>query len=251
MNIARFAVVAPLAAALLLGSAIASAAQISFPGPTGWNVGDAGTTFQEWSAGTTAPNSSILAADALVKVTSPVLGTNPTFSQTGGFLAGSGGLYSFSGNYSVTATIPNHGTAGAGTWVLVQSASTVNPEYDPEGDFSGGGVLRDAIKIYDKNGNLLVTSNPSDVTRSSFDPNYPLFGGVGFEKLSWEVFLPGYTDNFSVRADTMIHSSIQAFRVDSAIAAVPEPSSVALLALGATGLAAGGWRRRRRNASAL
>jgi hypothetical protein len=249
MRILRQTMFAVIAATGTLSAVSAPAAQIPFPEPTEWNVGDLGTTFQEWSAGTTAPNSSILAVDALAWQTNPVLGGGPTFGQTGAFVAGSGGLYQFQNNYSIVATVPNHGGPGLGTWVLIQAASTLNPDYDPEENGTGGSLLQDAIKIFDDEGELLATSDPASVIRTHYDDNYPLFGGTEFEKLAWSVFLPGYTGDFSVTADLIIHSSLQAFRIDSAITAVPEPATVSLLAFGAAALVASGlWRRRRSSA---
>lgn len=246
MRTLHSAVAALAAVAGSLYALSAPAAQIPFPEPTGWAVGDPGTTFQAWSAGTTAPNSSILAPDALVAESNPPLATQASFSQSGAFLSGSGGLYQFMNNYSVTASVPNHGGPGLGTWILVQSAATMNPDYDPEGDGTGGSLLQDAIKVFDNQGNLLAASNPDDVIRTFLDPDFPLFGGVQFEKLAWSVFVPGYTGDFVVTADMIIHSSLQALRIDSSIAAVPEPSSSLLLALGLTGLAACRLRRNRR-----
>jgi hypothetical protein len=191
----------------------------TFIEPTLWNVGDLNSTYQEWTAGGTNAQP-VTGSAQLVRTTNPVLATAPLLSQTGAFIAGSGGLYSFSGPYTVTAQIPNHSVVGAtGTYILVQAASTMNPDYDPEGNETGGSVLRDSIKIYDAANQLLDTSLTAEVTRTFYAPNYPLFGGVGYEEVAWQVFVPGLVGDFKVTADVMVHAGVQAVRVDSIVAA--------------------------------
>lgn len=212
--------------------------------PTAWNVGDVGSTYQLWAAGGT---SAVPITTNLTHTANPALPA-PSFTQTGAFIASSGGLYSFSQDYNVEADISNHGGPGNGTWVRVQFGSTVNPDYDPEGNLTGGSIYRDSLVIYDSIGDPLATTDGSDVSRTLFDANYPLFGGVGYEELLWEVYLPNYTGNFSVAATQIVHSGLQTMRVDSMIQPVPEPSTIALMGLGLAGIVVTQVRRRKRRA---
>jgi hypothetical protein len=200
----------------LLGSTARAA---TFIEPTTWEVGDLNSTYQEWTAGGTSAQP-VTGAAQMVRTTNPWLAIDPVLSQTGAFIAGSGGLYSFSGPYTVTAQIPSHSVTGAsGTHILVQAASTMNPDYDPEGNQTGGSVLRDSIKIYDAADQLLDTSLTAEVTRTFYAPNYPLFGGVGYEEVAWQVFVPGLVGDFKVTTQVMVHAGVQAMRVDSIVAA--------------------------------
>ena len=223
----------------------------TFVEPTLWNVGDSNTTYQEWTAG--GSNAQPLTGTAqLLHSANPVIGTDPVLSYSSGtFVTGSGGLYSFSGNYSVSAEIPSQSPSGAsGTYIVVQAASTVNPDYDPEGNGTGGSLLRDAFQIYDSNDVLVDTSATAEVSRTFYDPAYPLFGGVGYEEVIWEVFVPGLVGDFRVTADVMVHASLQAFRVDSLVS-VPEPGACALFGSGVIGLILRGYRRRSKSSCLL
>ncbi len=230
-------------AILAASAAVAGAAPVAFTEPSTWSVGDVGSTYQQWDA-VPAP---ITITNNLDHNANPGTGT-PTIGVTGGFVASSGGYYAFGGNYTVTAAIPNAGVAGPGTHVLVQTGASLNPDYQPEEDGTGGSVLRDTIKILDADNNVLATSNPADVTRSYYNPTMlSSFGEVQYEELAWSVYLPGYTGDFKVVFDVIVHSSFSTLRVDSNVAAVPEPGTIALLGTGLVGLTIVGLRRRNRS----
>jgi hypothetical protein len=184
----------------------------AFVEPTLWQVGDLNTTQQKWSNDFTNFSYTINHAP-IQKTSNAPLAVDPVLSWDGPWIAGSGGLYSDSAIFTVSAQIPNHSPSGAlGTHILIQTFTTVMPDYDPEGDGFGGGVLRNSIKVYDAANMLVATSTPAQVVRRLTVPGFLGFGG---EELLWEVFVPNLTGNFKVSMQSMYHTSFQALRVDS------------------------------------
>lgn len=237
------AVVASLAAALVLLTLNTSEAA-SFSAPTGWNVGDEGSTFQQWDA--FGPLDPINVNPQ--HVTNPALPA-PTLTFSGGFIAGSGGLYSFGSDYSVRTDIANHGGEGLGTTIRIQTAGTLYDEVDPWGDDTGVSLLPDSLRILDAQGNELAGSIMGEVVRTFYAEEFEAsFGIVQYEELFWEVYIPDYTGDFSVLGTMSIHSSLMSLRVDSFITPVPvpEPSTLVLLGLGLAGTGAVALRRRAR-----
>jgi hypothetical protein len=267
---------------LVLGVAVVSfistqAALAAFVNPIGWTTGvTVGSTTQRWTADIDNPALTIQTnkskGPANPAMTDPVLAASVGVSGTGGY-------YSFGGNYSVNATIPNHGGTGTtGTHVIIQTGATTTggiegitpgfapstdpldiPTYDPQGDWTGGSVIRSSIQIVDPVTNLPLTGGAAPLyvpVRVSSNPNYPLFGGVFYEEMIFEFFLPNYRGDFKVVFDETVHSAFRDIRIDSAIApaafassaptaAVPEPGTWA--ALGFVGLGLVAWKRRRAN----
>ncbi len=223
-----------LAVAVVAARAVFSfAAPVAFSEPGTWSVGDIGSTYQQWDAAP-SPNTIVTNLD---HTANPSTGS-PTIGVAGAFVTGSGGFYSFSSNYTVTATIPGTGTAGPGTHILVQTAATLG---------TSSGVFHDGIRILDSSDNVLATSSAAEVTQLFYSPTFPSsFGEVEYEELIYSLYLPGFTGDFKVAVDVSIHSSFQSLRVDSLIAAVPEPGSIALLSSGLLGLGMVGFRRYRR-----
>lgn len=209
---------------------------IAFVDPAGWDVGDAGSTYQLWDnfgTGTTfAPDAAI----ANPAVSSPTLTvTAPGFTPSGG-----GRVYSFSTSYGLTAAIDNTtsvGTPGSGTHVVVQVASIVNPDV--------GSVVPGSIRILDASGNVLADGGENaDLLRATTFGDGVItgtpVGAVDFELSIFEFFLARHTGDFRVAWTQAVHTGLDALRVDSKIAdeafgltAVPEPASLALLAVGA------------------
>lgn len=238
---ARINTIAMMIAAVALMGTVdqAFATATSFLTPGSWGVGDGNTTYQEWDTfGGGAP----YAPDAGLSV-NPTVTTSPSVSVVSpGFVAGSGNFYAFSGDYGFTADIYNHGGSsgvgglpvGSGTHVIVQTSATLND--------SNEGVLTNTLEIVDLLGNAVAGGDNASALRHDVIFEGVVnssFGPVTQREEIWEFFLPGYVDDFRVRADVVAHSSFDQLRVDTAIAQtafattiIPEPASLALLAVG-------------------
>lgn len=202
-----------------------------FVGPSGWSVGDAGSTYQEWDAKTAG-------AGATPDVGYDVAGASLTGSTHSVKAPGFGptstsNYYAFGGDFGATADIYNHGGAG-GTHVIVQVGTSLN---------GTTGVYADSLKLTDLSGVTLTGGANGDalqVDEIFFGTNIPSsFGPVSYQELIYEFYLPGYTDDFRVDWDQVVHATIDTLRVDSkttpqayGITNVPEPASLALIGLG-------------------
>ncbi len=216
-------------AALVLTSLISShalAGANAFQDPTGWSLGDLGSTFQEWEASLANPYSTVetlsSSSNANPLLTSPaVMG-----AASPGFVAGSGGFYALGGDYQVSANIFNHGsTSGTGgpyadshgTRVFVQTTATVNEDASEGGPAS---VFADSLEIVTHDGTAISGGENDSLVQTSelFLGNVVTsFGIVPQQELRFEFWLPGYTDDFRVQFDTIVHSSFLHLRVDSLI----------------------------------
>ena len=216
--------------ACLVSAPAFAADALSFSDPS--FMGDADTTSNEWDV-FFAPvgNTPDVSEDATysgstVAVSSP------------GFTSGSQNFYAFGGSYEVAASIVAPEVSGAGTHVVVQLANTV------------GYGSHSNVQIFDDGGSLLSDSpfNESEIFNGSVSSS---FGPVTQVETMFEFWLEGYTGDLSVSWTNGQHSSFKAVRVDTLAtsstpaAAVPEPSSIAMIGIAVLGL--GLVARRRRN----
>ena len=196
----------------------------NFQDPADWAVGDSGSTFQEWDAAV----ADFLTTDAPPTASSvnPAISEDATLSvQLPGFVAGSGGYYSYTGPYSLSAEVFNHGGSsgsetypgGFGTRVLMQTAATLNSDPELGGPAS---VFQDSIEIVQVNGEPIAGGdNESLLLAAELYQGEVItsYGPATQQELLFEFWLPGYTGDFRVDFDVIVHSSFQHLRIDSRI----------------------------------
>jgi len=207
-----------------------------FVDPSGWNVGDTGSTYEAWDD-VSALTSNLPDAGYTVN---PLIGTDPVLNGNApAFRVSSGNFYSFGGSYEIFADIYNHGTGGAdGTHILIQTAATKNtysaiPTSMEIVDLAGGTLAGG------DNGSALV--NAGLLAAGSVASSR---GDVTYEVLLWEFFLPAHTVDFRVQWTQDDDSSFDQFRVDSyitpnalsatpfAFQQIPEPETVVITLIG-------------------
>lgn len=241
MKCSRLALMGLIVAAA--GGTVRAAVANAAVNPAGWNVGDAGSTYQHWIANSAAdnlagtPNQGYNTAGATL--TAPVLSVNSP-----GYSSGTSGIfYSFGGNYSFTAAIANNNTvtlpAHAGTQVIVQVFSIL-----PSSESITGILLTDSANNALSNVALIQSTHYGDAS------GYPTpFGPADVRVDLYEFWVPNFTGDFNVLTSVLDHTGIMEVRVDTMIAsanedgsspfapvAVPEPASLAALSVGAGAL---------------
>ncbi len=204
---------------------------LSFSDPS--FVGQADTTQNEWDVFFAPVGNAPDVSEDATHSGSTVAVSGP------GFTSGSNNFYAFGGSYDVSASIVAPSVAGAGTHVVVQLANTVG---------YGG---HSNVQVFDDGGSLLSDSpfNENETFNGSVSSS---FGPVTQVETMFEFWLDGYTGDLSVTWTNGQHSSFKAVRVDTlatsstpAAAAVPEPSSIAIIGIALVGCCA---IRRRRSA---
>ena len=217
--------------ACLVSAPAFAADALSFSDPS--FMGQADTTSNEWDVFYAPVGNTPDVSEDATHSGSTVAVSGP------GFTSGSNNFYAFGGSYEVAASVFAPEVSGAGTHVVVQLANTV------------GYGAHSNVQVFDDGGSLLSDSpfNESEIFNGSVSSS---FGPVTQVETMFEFWLDGYTGDLSVSWTNGQHSSFKAVRIDTlatsstpAAAAVPEPSSIAMIGIAVMGL--GIVARRRRN----
>lgn len=240
----------------------------AFVEPTGWDVGDADSTYQEWNWKNALTNN---APDAVNPRGLSFSGSSyfspgsPTHSATGQFanfpmgvldgmlLSSSHNFYAINLNLEnppavgAAANIYNYGVGGPGegTNVIVQTGSSLN---GPNGNVPGTLRLVDISTglpiLGGANADATITTLSLEHGLTVTIPDGPT-QTVDYTELKYNFFLPNYFGNFRVEWEQAYSTTLDTLRVDTFIGAqvleataAPEPASavVWMLMLGTAGL---------------
>ena len=210
--------------ACLVSAPAFAADALSFSDPS--FMGQADTTSNEWDVFFAPVGNAPDVSEDATHSGSTVAVSGP------GFTSGSNNFYAFSGSYEVAASIVAPEVSGAGTHVVVQLANTV------------GYSAHSNVQVFDDGGSLLSDSpfSENEIFNGSVSSS---FGPVTQVETMFEFWLDGYTGDLSVSWTNGQHSSFKAVRIDTlatsstpAAAAVPEPSSIAMIGIALAGFCA-------------
>lgn len=214
----------------VLALSTVASASLNFHEPGSWNVGDSGSTYQQWDVFTATIGNT------------PDVGVNNSYGiatvdvKSPGFVSGSGNFYAFGGDFGAivnvpNATVPTPPAPLHGTHIILQFNMGLNGSVNILSDtMSVTGATQTAILLRDDilfEGDVYVPAMGLDVT---------------YQERILEFWLPE-TGDFTIDWDQKVHSPINEIRIDSMvnypgaldttdIAFVPEPATMAILGLG-------------------
>lgn len=193
-----------------------------FVEPRFWNVGEPNSTYQQWDMFTSTMNNK----PDVGRLANPNDLPDPNLNvYPPAFVSSSANFYSFSGNYSISVDVYNHGRSlgtgepnGYGTHVIIQTAATINDDPNLGGP---SGVLPESVEIVDFNDVCIKGGSNSEVLRISEIYRGKVassWGDVTQQELIWEFFLPDHTADFHVRMESIVHSMFREIRIDTMLA---------------------------------
>ncbi|MDZ4817574.1 MAG: PEP-CTERM sorting domain-containing protein [Planctomycetota bacterium] len=241
-----------LAVVLVAVAALLSESQAAFIVPD-----SATAPFGDWTRGVTT-NSVYAGFDfftqAYLSTNSPDVGSWPvspdptplgsdvtvTQNMAGAFLTGGGNIYSFSVATDFTVDIPGHSYGSGWNTRVVAQVRTLGTEIAPG---SIGLIYNDGVDDVE-----IGSTYTAELERISLGG----FGGTQVDTM-YVFDIPGFNaESFSFgftasgSSLSLDRLAVDTFTTQSALSPVPEPSTMALLAIGLSGVACRWWKRRNR-----
>lgn len=231
-------ILSSVVALLVLGGLTAAEAHAAFITPSGWtrpaNDGQAATdltTFQHWDVlGTSGSDPALLKAPDLAEINPSGAATvhDAAAPASGAFITSGGNLYSFADVIKPQAVVPGYAAPGSKTEFLVQLRT------------QGQNIDTADLKL----GGVLVSTLPGFSYTELSNVSLGGFGGFLIDH-AWTFTAPADLASFTLDFGWGVtSSSFDQLSVDTHLTAVPEPASLAMVALGAIGIAVAACKAR-------
>jgi hypothetical protein len=182
------------------------------------------TTFQHWDVlGTSGSDPALLKAPDLAEINPNGAATvhDADSPASGAFITSGGNLYSFAGIIKPQAIVPGYASAGSKTEFLVQLRT------------QGQNIDTADLKL----GGVLVSTLPNFSYTELSNVSLGGFGGFLIDH-AWTFTAPADLASFTLDFGWGVtSSSFDQLSIDTHVAAVPEPAGLAMVTLGAIGIA--------------